>query len=161
MTMLCIYAFTLAHIAMPFWLCILHQVGSVCHLVQSDEPGIHTCSVDSLRRSVHLGLLNQIIGVRDLGLTHSLKFRALLKRKPQNVTGCNIFSAGVRFMLQNVFHSYYCSSNWQEQCFYHLRTIQQLGYIVFCHNRVNEGVGSFEVRAGNQTRVHIIYACEA
>ena len=150
MTMLCIYVLALAHIKMPFWLCIPHQVGSVCHLVQSDEPGIHTCSVDSLRRSVHLGLLNQIIGVRDLGVTHSLRFRSLLKR---NVTGCNIFSASVRFMLQNVFHSYYCSSNWQEQCFYHLRTIQQLGYIVFCHNIVNEGVGSFEASycwAGNE-----------
>jgi len=33
----------------------------------------------------------------------------------------------------------------QDQCFYQLRTIQQLGYAVFCHNRVNEGVGSFEV----------------
>jgi len=98
-----VYVLALAHIAMPFWLCILHQVGSVCHLVQSDEPGIHTCSVDSLRRSVHLGLLNQIIGVRDLGLTHSLRFRAYWKEKPRNVTGCNIFSATVGFMLQNVF----------------------------------------------------------
>ena len=33
----------------------------------------------------------------------------------------------------------------QEQCFYQLRTIQQLGYVAFCHNIVNEGVGSFEV----------------
>lgn len=97
-TMLCIYALALAHMAMPFRLCTLYQVGSVCHLVQSDEPGIHTCSVDSLRRSVHLGLLNQIIGVRNLGLTHLLKFRASLRRKPQNVTVnfvCNIFSASV------------------------------------------------------------------
>ena len=37
------------------------------------------------------------------------------------------------------------SPNQQDQCFYQLRTIQQLGYAVFCHNRVNEGVGSFEV----------------
>ena len=45
-------------------LCVL-QIGSVCHLVPSDEPGTQACSLDSLRKSVHLGLLNQIIGVRD------------------------------------------------------------------------------------------------
>jgi len=33
----------------------------------------------------------------------------------------------------------------QDQCFYQLRTVQQLGYVAFCRNRVNEGVGSFEV----------------
>ena len=42
-------------------------------------------------------------------------------------------------------HADIVSANKQDQCFYQLRTIQQLGYVAFCHNRVNEGVGSFEV----------------
>ena len=33
----------------------------------------------------------------------------------------------------------------QDQCFYELRTVQQLGYAVFCFKQVNEGIGSFEV----------------
>ena len=45
-----------------------------------------------------------------------------------------------------VAHAEIVFPNQQDQCFYQLRTIQQLGYAVFCHNRVNEGVGSFEVR---------------
>ena len=42
---------------------LLYQVGSVCHLVQSENPGSHACSIDSLRTSVLLGLLNQIMEV--------------------------------------------------------------------------------------------------
>ena len=44
-----------------------------------------------------------------------------------------------------VAHADIVFTNKQDQCFYQLRTIQQLGYVAFCHNRVNEGVGSFEV----------------
>ena len=44
-----------------------------------------------------------------------------------------------------VTHADIVFANKQDQCFYQLRTIQQLGYVAFCHNRVNEGVGSFEV----------------
>ena len=44
-----------------------------------------------------------------------------------------------------VTHTDIVFPNQQDQCFYQLRTIQQLGYVAFCHNRVNEGVGSFEV----------------
>ena len=44
-----------------------------------------------------------------------------------------------------VTHADIVFTNKQDQCFYQLRTIQQLGYVAFCHNRVNEGVGSFEV----------------
>ena len=42
----------------------LFQVGSVCHLVQSEETESRVCSVDSLRTSVLLGLLNQIMEVK-------------------------------------------------------------------------------------------------
>ena len=99
----------------------LFQVGSVCHLVNSEEAGSHACSVDSLRTSVLLGLLNQIMEV-----------------------------AKSRFVTSEVIgmcvtHDDIVFANQQDQCFYQLRTIQQLGYVAFCHNRVNEGVGSFEV----------------
>ena len=50
-----------------------------------------------------------------------------------------------------VTHANIVFSNKQDQCFYHLRTIQQLGYVAFCHNRVNEGVGSFEVSFVSQS----------
>jgi len=42
----------------------------------------------------------------------------------------------------------------QDQCFYQLRTIQQLGYVAFCRNRVNEGVGSFEVSTSSANDYH-------
>ena len=42
----------------------LFQVGSVCHLVQSEAAESRVCSVDSLRTSVLLGLLNQIMEVK-------------------------------------------------------------------------------------------------
>ena len=41
----------------------------MCYLVPSDEPGTHECSLDSLRTSVLLGLLNQIIEARDQFVT--------------------------------------------------------------------------------------------
>ena len=96
------------------------QVGSVCHLVQSEEAESRVCSVDSLRTSVLLGLLNQIMEVK----------KADFQSK---VTAMYVTHADIVF------------ANKQDQCFYQLRTIQQLGYVAFCHNRVNEGVGSFEV----------------
>ena len=50
-----------------------------------------------------------------------------------------------------VTHADIVFANKQDQCFYQLRTIQQLGYVAFCHNRVNEGVGSFEVSFVSRT----------
>ena len=97
----------------------LFQVGSVCHLVQSKEAESRVCSVDTLRTSVLLGLLNQIMEVK-------ADFQS-------EVIGMYVTHADIVF------------TNKQDQCFYQLRTIQQLGYVAFCHNRVNEGVGSFEV----------------
>ena len=88
----------------------------MCHLVQSEKVA---CSVDSLRTSVLLGLLNQIMEVKA------------------------DFQSEVIAMY--VTHADIVFANKQDQCFYQLRTIQQLGYVAFCHNRVNEGVGSFEV----------------
>ena len=89
----------------------------MCHLVQSEKA---VCSVDSLRTSVLLGLLNQIMEVSSRFVTSEI-------------------------FAMYVTHADIVFANKQDQCFYQLRTIQQLGYVAFCHNRVNEGVGSFEV----------------
>ena len=91
----------------------------MCHLVQSEETESRVCSVDSLRTSVLLGLLNQIMEVK-------VDFQS-------------------EVVAMYVTHADIVFANKQDQCFYQLRTIQQLGYVAFCHNRVNEGVGSFEV----------------
>ena len=47
---------------------LLFQVGSVCHLANLNEDGSRVCSVDSLKTSVLLGLLNQIMKVKSRSL---------------------------------------------------------------------------------------------
>jgi len=149
-----LYALALAHIAISF-----------CPLTVYSSSGWQCVSSGPVRWTWHSHMLcwfsEEICTPGTTEPNHwgkrfrsnsSLEIKGIIENKPQNLTvkfGCNIFSGSVRLLLQNIFYNYYCSFNWQEQCFYHLRTIQQLGYIVFCQNRVNEGVGSFEVRTGS------------
>ena len=104
---------------------LLIQVGEVCH----SNDGM-TCSNDSILTSLHLTLISQMLNVR-----------AEIDRCDYNCCHYTMLLTVVYFNVLSLL----ILSFPQDECFTFLRTINKLGYVVFCFNGNNENIGSFQV----------------
>ena len=86
-----------------------------------------------LTLAVHLALLAQIIGVSSI---IDMTFRWL-----------GIVCTRESYVCMHVHHSH---THTQNECFFELRTRQQLGYVVFCFKQTNNMIGSFQVLVQSQ-----------